>query len=137
MEKLLRFVHESTKATQINLPIDPASLPDDLASVLQGMGEINEIRDRYFRGETLAFRFPIEIKLRRGDPVLSFFMIYLKRDESLRNADEFFIRSDILVPGPAGRLKGRCVRMMLVADDDGIAQFLGDAETMFHDDWIE
>jgi len=27
--------------------------------------------------------------------------------------------------------------MMLVANDDGIAQFLGDAETMFHDDWIE
>jgi len=135
VKKLLQFVYESIKAAPIDLSACPAS-SEELASTLQRIG-VDEIRKRYLAGETLAFRFPIEIKRREGRSIPSFFVVYLKRDESLKNADEYFIRSDILVPGAAGSLKGRQVRMMLVADDEGIAQFLGDAESPFHDEWNE
>jgi len=130
IEKLLRFVFRCTRADPVDLPID--STHPDFAQTVQ---QIGEIRERYLMGETLAFRVPLEVRVKGGETIRSFFFVNLERDESLRNADEFYIRSDILVPGVAGQLRGRCARVLLVANDSGIARFLGDAETPFHDDW--
>lgn len=134
VEKLIRFVYRCLQSPSLIKISSSCSSPDELINSLPGA---DEIRPRYLRGEVLAFEVPVAIKLRKGKELASSFVVYLQREEGLRDPDVFFIRSDILVPGPAKKLRGRCVRGMLVADEEAIAQFLGDAETPFHDDWSE
>jgi len=128
VERLLRFVHECPRITPLTIE---ASHEDNLIPVVEKMN----IRDRYFNGEILAFKVPILIKPRKAEGIQSFFTVYLQRDGNLRNTEAFFIRSDLLIPSPAKDIKGRCVRIAVIADDEGIAQFLGDAETPYHEDW--
>jgi|GEM_PF-831688 hypothetical protein len=128
VEKLLRFMYECQRITPITIP---APHMDNLTPVIEKMN----IRDRYFNGGILAFKVPVVVEPREAESIQSFFTVYFQRDGSLKNTEAFFIRSDLLIPGPAENMRGRCVRMMVLADDEGIAQFLGDAETPYHENW--
>ncbi len=71
---------------------------------------------------------------RRRDP--SHFHVVLEKDESLKRGEHQFIRRGITIPEVRAP-RERAVRALLIADDEAISTFLGDAENPAHSDWSE
>lgn len=60
----------------------------------------------------------------------------LEKDESLRRGEHHFIRRGITIPD-VRTTRDKPVRALLIADDEALSTFLGDAENPAHSDWSE
>ena len=60
----------------------------------------------------------------------------LEKDEQLKRGEHHFIRRGITIPEVKSP-RDKPVRAILVADDDALSTFLGDAENPAHSDWSE
>lgn len=99
---------------------------------------LSELQKRFERGERIAFRVPLLVKRKRAKPAVSFFDVYLEKDEALRKGEHHFIRRGITIPevkNTAGSDKS--VRALVVVDQEALSTFLGDAENPAHSDWSE
>ncbi|HUP44077.1 MAG TPA: hypothetical protein VM779_01050 [Thermoanaerobaculia bacterium] len=108
-----------------------AARPDSSPSRSLGVG----MTERFERGDKLAFRVNVSIKRKRSRTP-SFFRVVLERDETLSRGDHHFIRRGITIPEVRSP-REKPVRGMVIADDEPIATFLGDAENPAHSDWSE
>jgi hypothetical protein len=97
--------------------------------------QADAIRARFEHGDKLAFRVHLSVR-RRRHRAPSHFEVVLERDESLKRGDHHFIRRGITIPEVRAP-RERPVRALLVADDEPISTFLGDAENPAHSDWSE
>lgn len=129
----LQFVRESLHADQlIELPID-----DENPEIIEeSFTSLDEIRKHFAAGELIAFKIPVTIKPKDGNPFRSYFCVYLKRYPHLKHSDEFYIRSGIMI-SRIKQLGDRPIRALLVAEDEKISKFLGDSENPGHNDWNE
>ncbi|HEX9161417.1 MAG TPA: hypothetical protein VF980_06880 [Thermoanaerobaculia bacterium] len=98
--------------------------------------EIEAVRARFESGDRLAFRVRIPVRRKRSRAASSHFDVVLEKDEALRRGEHHFIRRGITIPEVRSS-RDKPVRALLVADDDAIATFLGDAENPAHSDWSE
>jgi hypothetical protein len=96
---------------------------------------MTRLRERFERGDRVAFRVNVAVK-RKRTRTPSFFRVVLERDETLRRGDHHFIRRGITIPEVRSP-REKPVRGMVIADDEPIATFLGDAENPAHSDWSE
>jgi len=87
-------------------------------------------------GMLLGFRVPIIIQKQNGTESRTFFDIFLKKslDGSLASSDVHYYRSGLSLPDE-GSLGNLPVRGLFSAEDDGISEFLGDAEDPSHLKW--
>ncbi len=98
--------------------------------------ELELLRQRFEAGDRLAFRIGVAIRRKRSRAASSHFAVILEKDETLRRGEHHFIRRGITIPEvKSGREKG--VRAILVADEEALSTFLGDAENPAHSDWSE
>lgn len=93
------------------------------------------LRARFEHGDQLAFRVHLSIRRKRAR-VASHFSVVIQKDESLKRGEHHFIRRGITIP-EVKVPRDKPVRAILVADDEPIATFLGDAENPAHSDWSE
>jgi hypothetical protein len=98
--------------------------------------DVELLRDQFDSGERLALRVPISVKRKRGRVVSSHFDVFLQKDDTLRRAEQHFIRrgitiSDVRVPND------KPVRALAVIDDEALSTLLGDSENPAHSDWME
>ncbi|OUJ18769.1 hypothetical protein AMET1_0420 [Methanonatronarchaeum thermophilum] len=98
--------------------------------------DIEDLRDSFKESKLLSFRVPVEIPLPDYNKK-SYFDVFLKKYPKKVNVGEFYIRSGIILPEEKKRLGKRPVAGMLVADDELISTFLGDAEEPAHTKWNE
>jgi hypothetical protein len=96
---------------------------------------LDAIRSRFEHGDKLAFRVHLSVR-RRRHRAPSHFAVVLEKDDSLRRGEHHFIRRGITIPEVRAP-RERPVRALLVADDEPISTFLGDAENPAHSDWSE
>ena len=84
----------------------------------------------------IALRAPVWVKPSAGDAVLSYFDVFLERDDLLARGDDHFIRDYITVAGVRASLpKGyRCI---VAVRDRALATLLGDSENPAHTEWQE
>jgi len=102
-------------------------------------GEIpisDSLRARFERGEPLAFRIPVAIRRKKSRAAMSYFDLFLERDDELKRGEHHFIRRGITIP-EVKTSRSQPVRALVVVDDDALARFLGDAENPAHTDWSE
>jgi len=99
-------------------------------------GRVNELKRDFNSEKFLAFNIPVNIKKIYGKSSKTGFYIFLEKCSQLKKPEEFYIRSGITISG-IKVLGNRPVRGMLVAEDEPITEFLGDAETPAHTDWNE
>ena len=131
----LGFIKQSIENTRF------FPLPDKCAERL----EINEDSfdgnleglQRTFRDmELVAIKVPAAVKEKAGNETPTYFHVFLRRDPTLKAAQEYYIRSGITISG-IQNLGNQAVRALLVAEDNAVTAFLGDAETPAHTDWNE
>lgn len=133
---ILHFVNESMRTDpKIDLNVDRSF---EITENSFG-GKIDEIRTSFMQGHMLHFRMHLTIDMRFGvfrNRPSTYFDVFLKRYAEQEKPDEFYIRSDILIPD-VNSIGKRPVRAMLVAEDETISEFLGDCETPAHVNWNE
>ncbi len=94
------------------------------------------LRERFERQEVLAFRVPVVVKPRGRPPETSYFDVAVKRDSSLKRGLDHYIRQGLAVHG-VRQLGSQTVLGLLVAEDEPVSRFLGDAENPAHMRWNE
>ena len=96
---------------------------------------IDGIKDRFADNELLGFRIHTFIKPMYKRKQKTFFDVFLQKDLQLNNPEQFYIRSGIKI-NDVNKLKSS-VRGILLAEDNMISKFLGDAENPSHTNWLE
>jgi len=132
-------VNMSSNRNIMNLPDKVASECVITEDIIKNNIDVEDLRNRFNSGEHLGFNIPINIVLKDERVKKSHFEIFIKKytDGSMTGSDEHFFRSGISLPEERGRLGGRPVRGILVAEDAAISEFLGDAEEPHHTRWNE
>jgi len=136
--ELLQFVSESITCNDF-IEIREKDLKNNKIPNISREAIINfdEIRNSFNSGSFLAFKIPAYIKENDKDQgCKTYFKLYCKKFSDLKNSEEFYIRSGITISDNF-TLGSRPVRSILVAEDECIATFLGDAETPAHTKWNE
>ena len=98
--------------------------------------KLAECRGLFDECQLLSLNIPVRIHRKGEVETSSHFDLYLKKDETLTKADEFYFRAGITV-SEIRKLGNRKVRGLLSAHDDGVCAFLGDCESPAHTDWKE
>jgi hypothetical protein len=95
---------------------------------------LEELRERFSNHELIGIRLRVDIKLKNGDVRESSFDLYLKTDPNLSRGHDLYVRSGITVPNES-KFKHRKALGALVARDEAVSEFLGDAENAAHTKW--
>ena len=99
-----------------------------------GGTDIDDLRRRFERGESLAFSVPVTVRPVRSHPRESSMRVYLMKENSGRRDRPLFIRGGILIPHATDdRLTG--VRALAVVQDPALAAFVRDSENPSHTEW--
>ena len=98
--------------------------------------QLDLLRRRFEAGDRLAFRIHVPVRRKRSRAASSHFAVILEKDEQLKRGEHHFIRRGITIPEVRSP-RDKPVRAILVADDDALSTFLGDAENPAHSDWSE
>lgn len=160
VEKILDFTFECISSQDfINLNLPNPENPDinDINENSFVNKNVEELKKLFNEEKFLAFKIPLRIKkkipsqtslsndrlvmqlaqIEELQPKNTFFSIYLKKDTSLSRPEIFWIRSGIIISGESKRIKNRPVLGMMVAEEENIVSFLGDAEPPAHIEWSE
>jgi hypothetical protein len=132
--ELMQFIKDSINSkTDIELHID-----DDRPEINEQSfpTEVPVLRDTFNAGDLMTFRVPITITKAGKEKTQTYFVVHLKRFAQLKHSEEFFIRSGIMI-SDIQTLGSRPVRGLLVAEEEPVTEFLGDAEPPAHTDWNE
>lgn len=97
---------------------------------------LDDLRSRFSGGERLAIRANLVVHRKHAAPVDSHFDVFLQTDDSIRSAEEHYVRQGITITG-IRKLRDRPVRGLVVAENEAIATLLGDSENPAHTDWQE
>jgi hypothetical protein len=96
---------------------------------------LDAVRSRFEQGDRLAFRVRVPVRRKRGRAIAHFDVV-LEKDYTLRRGEHHFIRRGITIP-EVKSARDKPVRALLIADDETLSTFLGDAENPAHSDWSE
>lgn len=133
IDDLLQFAQDITNiqdAVELNIADTKSPMINE-----DSFGDkITELKDAFNSGNLLAFKIPITIQMIGKKSSPTYFKIYIKKYHQLKTSEEFYIRSGITISN-IKNLGNRPVRGILIAEDEIITQFLGDAETPAHTDW--
>jgi hypothetical protein len=133
---LASFILEMNDARRNGLLAElPAAWTNGLSSAMP-TEQIAALREAFARdGRLVAVRAPVLLKRKDGTEVPSHVDLFLKRAEDGAGAT-LFVRDSITLPAEAARyFRARNCFAALVADDEGVAAFLGDAENPAHTSW--
>lgn len=86
-------------------------------------------------GTALAFKVPVRIKGIDSSPSISYFKVFIQRDEALRESDAHFVRNGITITGEGKRVKSKLVRAIIIIEDLALVKLLGLAENPAHTEW--
>lgn len=95
---------------------------------------LETLRQRFADHELIGVTLKIDIKKKDGSVEESWFDLFLKTDPDLSAGNDMYVRGGITVPGEA-KFKHRKALGVLVAQDEAISGFLGDAENAAHTKW--
>jgi len=97
---------------------------------------LEDARKLYSENKVLWIDVPIKILPAEGPEQMTHFEVFIQKDDSLREPDEFYIRSGITI-SDIKMIGSRHVRALLSAHDGPISTFLGDSESPAHTEWKE
>lgn len=96
--------------------------------------ELKKLRLSFSAGEIVGFQLPIIVKRKNGQDVATFYYAFLKRPETLDNGMDLYVRGGLTLPAES-KFRHQKALAMLVAEEETICDFLGDAENAAHTKW--
>ena len=138
IDLLFDFIEEVYKAqTSNSLRMKPSWMDDkkldedDFDPVT-----LSDIREKFSRGELVGLNLPVELRLKDGSDVNSEFSVYVKRPDELDRGVDIYVRGGLTLPEEA-KFRDRRALGAVIAEEEAICDFLGDAENAAHTKWIQ
>lgn len=97
--------------------------------------DIEMIRSMFANGKLVALKLPITLKKKNGQRVATSFSVYVQRPEQISKGVDLYVRGGLTLPQEAKFGERRALGAM-IAEDEVICSFLGDAENAAHTRWI-
>lgn len=137
IDTLFDFIEEAWQADKHKLLELKSSWADD-----QKLGEndfeadvLEIIREKFSNGELVAVYLPVTIKEKDGTIHETGFSVFIKRPAELEKGLDLYVRGGLTLPGEA-KFRERKALGAMIAEDEAICSFLGDAENAAHTQWI-
>lgn len=134
--ELASFINVMKESRSLSAPM-PAILPDGWAKMVSLdaalSGHLESLRARLNDGSVIVIRAPIILKRKNGDEIRTYVDVFLGRSQV--DSPALFVRGSIVLNAESKYFRGRKVFAALIADHDGISEFLGDAENPAHTGW--
>lgn len=92
--------------------------------------DVDAVRTLFQGGQVCAFRAPLKLLRKDGTPVASHVDVYLKKADV--DVDAMFVRRSIVLSAEKRYFRGKKTACAILAEDDGVAEFLADAENPAH-----
>ncbi len=136
IDVLFDFIEEIYQAEQGGLlELKPSWLDDRMLDESDFDPEtLTEIRSRFKSGELLGLSLPVMIKMKDGTNRDSNFSVYIKKPEELQKGLDLYVRGGLTLPGEA-KFRDRRALGAMIAEDEAVCAFLGDAENAAHTQW--
>jgi hypothetical protein len=119
--------------------------PDAVLSkslVADGIGEqdftpetLDELRKRYADGKLVHVRGPVTLNRKDGTPAKSSVDLFLQKPEVSGESFALIVRSALTIPGEKRHFAGSAAYGAMIASDEEVVSFLGDAENPAHTSW--
>ncbi|OLF85747.1 MULTISPECIES: hypothetical protein [Marinobacter] len=98
--------------------------------------ELEAIRARFAQGDLVGVRLPLTIRKKPEKQKLhTQFFVFLKRPGDLEKGVDLYVRGGLTLPAES-KFGDRKAFGAMIADDETISAFLGDAENPAHTKWI-
>lgn len=95
---------------------------------------LDEIREKFSNGDLVSIFMPITLTKKNGQVLPTSFSIFLKRPHDLEKGLDLYVRGGLTLPSET-KFKERRSLGVLVAEEEAICAFLGDAENAAHTQW--
>tara|TARA_R110002049_G_scaffold226293_1_gene398348 strand:+ start:5234 stop:7105 length:1872 start_codon:yes stop_codon:yes gene_type:complete len=96
---------------------------------------LDRLRQKFFDGDLLGFKFPVEIKKKDGTTQDTHFCAYIKKPANLEKGMDLYVRRGLTLPGEC-KFRERKALGAVIAEEEEICTFLGYAENPAHTLWI-
>lgn len=100
-----------------------------------GEEKIAEMKAAYSSGNLVHSRVPVSLKSNEGPEKTSHIDLFLQALPENESPFSLFARGPITLPGEQRYFSGAVARGAMIANDDDVAEFLGDAENPAHTRW--
>jgi hypothetical protein len=96
--------------------------------------DLEAMREKFERGQLVGVELPVTIRKKGGDEE-SKFSCYIKRPADLEKGLDMYVRGGLTLPAEV-KFGGRRALGAMIAEDEAVCAFLGDAENAAHTRWI-
>lgn len=97
--------------------------------------DLEVIRESFVEGKLVALKLPITILSKNNVKKKTSFSVFIKRPVGLEKGRDLYVRGGLTLPGES-KFKERKAFGAMIAEDEVICSFLGDAENPSHTQWI-
>ena len=133
--KLTKWAYEQgEQSDHIVLPL-PSASNNPLRNEDSDL-DIAQLRERYHRGERLAFLLQTEVqRTEDSDPSKAACCVYLERADELDRGHDYFVRGNLRIPNIDHLRNQKARSLLLVEGQSPLGHLLRDAEGPAHVDW--
>jgi len=131
------FIHaisETKSSEQFTNAIKPISSSEELKDTHFNAADIEHMKSRFASGEIVHVRLPVVVKPKTDPDIVSYIELHLQALPEGRLPFYLFARGPITLRGEKN-FSGAMAWGALVANDDKVSAFLGDAENPAHTAW--
>ena len=136
IDAIFDFIEESYSTRDDVLVLKP-SWADD-AQLDEGdfePADLEVIREKFTNEQLVGLRLPISVKKKNGTKLDTFFSVFIKRPKELSKGVDLYVRGGLTLPNEA-KFRERKALGAMIAEDEVICSFLGDAENAAHTQWV-
>jgi len=135
IEDLFAFIIEARDSMMNAASPDPAWYRNGrLTETSFSQDDLERMKKDFANGIMVSASMPILISRKNGMSSESKFFLFLKKPAHLTRGQDFYVRSGLNIPGES-KFRDRRALGMLLAEDEPVAEFLGDAENPAHYRW--
>ncbi|EON93162.1 hypothetical protein MARLIPOL_03980 [Marinobacter lipolyticus SM19] len=98
--------------------------------------ELESLRERFSNGDVVGVRLPLSIKTKPAKQTIpTQFYVFVQRPENIEKGVDLYVRGGLTLPAES-KFGDRKAFGAMIANDETISAFLGDAENPAHTKWI-
>ncbi|WP_417214986.1 hypothetical protein [Alcanivorax sp.] len=95
---------------------------------------LEKIRESFISGDLVSLYLPLTLKEKSGDKRNTSFSVFIKKPEEMGRGSDIYVRGGLTLPGES-KFGSRKALGLLVAEEEPVCAFLGDAENAAHTLW--
>ena len=139
MNALFDFIFSVTEVEDEKLLVLNKSWADDSKLDDQDFEDedvVDKIRNDFSEGKLIGLKLPLELNKKDGPRQRTSFKAFIQRPMDLEKGEDLYVRGGLTLPDES-KFGSRLALGAMVAEEEPICAFLGDAENPSHTKWIQ